>query len=439
MAGNDDFDGGAGTDTAGFKDVSTDFTFSTVNGVTQVKHRDNLESTWDGNDKYTSVERLEFADKTVFLVPNKAPNAAPNTAVSVTEDATPNTVTGDVLLATEDSEGDAVKVDADFVGVRELQHGTLSLSADGTFTYTLDNGNAAVNALNNGGTLKESFAFKVSDYLSSGVEIGTAASASTLDITISGSTDVTLASAVLRPSKIGLLVDSSYHLIATTQDPPNQPQTSITNYADAERLPPGVIDGIPNQINTFTINSYNVLSASNGFSEGTGITTDYRDGVVSRIRHDTNIGRHHEQGMIEFDVSNLPATLQKADLTFTSMNGHQDSLNKLASFELHMYAGDNLITSADWNVNSGPAISASTIRNENGQHVLSLDHAAINQMIAAGVDYIGVHMKALNDTNTVQHIDDVRPGSSYTYEGHYDMNYSGVQLTAPTLSLDYVL
>ena len=76
---------------------------------------------------------------------------------TVTEDASPNTATGNVL--TNDTGGvgtrtvTAVGGVAGNVGVNvNSQFGTFRINADGSFTYTLDNSNATVNALNTGST-----------------------------------------------------------------------------------------------------------------------------------------------------------------------------------------------------------------------------------------------------------------------------------------------
>ncbi len=111
-AGNDDFDGGSGTDIAAYKDVFADFTISVVNGVTQVKHRDNQETTWDGNDKLTNVERLQFADRIVLLANDLGPVANGDTA-STAEDAAlvfDGTPGKNLLSNDTDADGDALKV-----------------------------------------------------------------------------------------------------------------------------------------------------------------------------------------------------------------------------------------------------------------------------------------------------------------------------------------
>ncbi|RWS45331.1 hypothetical protein CKA55_13415, partial [Arcobacter suis] len=61
-------------------------------------------------------------------------------------------------------------------------YGTVTLNADGTYSYTLDNTNPTVNALNDGDTLTETFTYTVQD------GDGTTSQTEVV-ITINGSTD----------------------------------------------------------------------------------------------------------------------------------------------------------------------------------------------------------------------------------------------------------
>ncbi|WP_081880991.1 VCBS domain-containing protein [Methylotenera sp. L2L1] len=63
-----------------------------------------------------------------------------------------------------------------------LTYGSLVLNSDGTYSYTLNNANPAVNALNNGQTLIDSYTYTLTD------GDGTTTTA-VLNITINGNTD----------------------------------------------------------------------------------------------------------------------------------------------------------------------------------------------------------------------------------------------------------
>ncbi|PVY71042.1 putative secreted protein (type I secretion substrate) [Cupriavidus alkaliphilus] len=116
---------------------------------------------------------------------NHAPAAAADTS-AIGEDNHPNPVTGNVLA--NDSDVDAGNVLAvaspgTYVG----QYGTLQINADGSYSYTLDNGNPLVQSLRLGDHVEESFGYSVTD--------GQAAAASTLSIRINGANDVATISA----------------------------------------------------------------------------------------------------------------------------------------------------------------------------------------------------------------------------------------------------
>jgi VCBS repeat-containing protein len=63
-------------------------------------------------------------------------------------------------------------------------YGSLVLNADGSYTYTLNASNAAVNGLDDGETLTDTFNYTASD--------GTTTASSTLAITIFGTNDAPL-------------------------------------------------------------------------------------------------------------------------------------------------------------------------------------------------------------------------------------------------------
>ena len=65
-------------------------------------------------------------------------------------------------------------------------YGSVTLNADGSYSYVIDNTNATVEALNVGGTLTDSFSYQVSDGQ------GGVASA-TLTVTIHGTDDAPVA------------------------------------------------------------------------------------------------------------------------------------------------------------------------------------------------------------------------------------------------------
>ncbi|MBT2323454.1 DUF4347 domain-containing protein [Variovorax paradoxus] len=125
------------------------------------------------------------------LIVDDVPLAASD-ANSIGEDATPNTVSGD--LKGNDRNGadnaNGVPVSAVSFGATAgtlgsplaTAYGSIVVNANGTYTYTLDNNNATVNALTDGQVLTESVSYTIVD---ADGDLSTA----TLTITINGSTD----------------------------------------------------------------------------------------------------------------------------------------------------------------------------------------------------------------------------------------------------------
>ena len=130
------------------------------------------------------------ADTFLWTVTNPGPTATDN-AGEVTEDTQLTTV-GNVI-SDDDGNGTDADPDLDNLTVNAVTvngtHGTLQVNPDGTYTYTLDNNDPAVQGLDIGETLTESFSYTVSD------GEGGVASANIV-ITINGTNDAPIPSAV---------------------------------------------------------------------------------------------------------------------------------------------------------------------------------------------------------------------------------------------------
>ncbi|MES2248006.1 MAG: VCBS domain-containing protein [Pseudomonadota bacterium] len=106
------------------------------------------------------------------LIINDTPQATDDTA-AITEDAVPDTVSGNVKANDRDGadNGNGVPVTgvsfggaAGTVGVSlTTTYGAIVLNADGSYTYTLDNDNAAVNALKTNEQLTETVRYTITD------------------------------------------------------------------------------------------------------------------------------------------------------------------------------------------------------------------------------------------------------------------------------------
>jgi VCBS repeat-containing protein len=107
---------------------------------------------------------------------NDAASITGDVSGAVREDATPNTVSGNLDSSDIDNADDAFQAVAAGAATAN-QYGTYAVNAAGVWTYTLDNANPAVDALTNGHTLTDSFTVLSED--------GTA---QTVNITINGNT-----------------------------------------------------------------------------------------------------------------------------------------------------------------------------------------------------------------------------------------------------------
>ena len=196
--GDDVLHGGAGVDTAVFGGTLADHTITTnADGSVTVT---DLRAGGDGSDRLDGIEFLRFgtATYTVDGVAVAAPTAVNDTVVGLVEatafapgiaSATGNVLADDVVTA-----GPAV-VSAAHAGtagafvavgattVLDGVYGTLTISADGSYTYALDDTRAATDALTTGEVAVDTFTYRLTDVLGLSAE-------ARIDVSIGGADDV---------------------------------------------------------------------------------------------------------------------------------------------------------------------------------------------------------------------------------------------------------
>ena len=106
---------------------------------------------------------------------------AANQAGTVTEDGT-LVASGSVLTGAQSHSSGTLRVQPASVGTFALTFGTLVIAANGIYTYTLNNNAAALDALDSGQTVTDTFNFTLDDS-------GTAQSSATLTITVNGANE----------------------------------------------------------------------------------------------------------------------------------------------------------------------------------------------------------------------------------------------------------
>ncbi|PNK61440.1 hypothetical protein A6J60_011580 [Psychrobacter sp. FDAARGOS_221] len=231
---------------------------------------DNIEIVvTDSNDK-TGTDSLDIA------ITDSAP-VAKDDSNSVDEDATDNTATGNVIdndVFGADGQGTpAVTPIAD----QALEYGTITINEDGTYTYTLDNTNDAVNALNDDETLTDTVEYTITD----GDGDTTTAK---LTITINGRTDEA-PQVVIPPNE------------PTDPAPvdPTDPDTPVNEGNPATPENPNgagdktVYEGDGPVEGSFTINKDPAATITNIKVGGTDIPVD-KDGNITETTIDTGKG-----------------------------------------------------------------------------------------------------------------------------------------------------
>lgn len=134
-------------------------------------------------DDGTAWDRAAIEER---ILRNQPPVLGTDSA-SVKEDSLTQ-VSGNLLANDADPDGRALRVTTD--GEATGQYGTVSIDADGFFTYSLANGAASVQSLGEGEAEADTFSYTATD----DDPVGAASSSSTLTVTVFGSNDLPVVS-----------------------------------------------------------------------------------------------------------------------------------------------------------------------------------------------------------------------------------------------------
>jgi VCBS repeat-containing protein len=155
-AGDDLIDGLSGFDTAYYSGAIGEYSFFSAAGYLHILHQGGAGA--DGHDRVIRVERLVFADRIINIGSGQNAPIAGDDHVFIDEDAgTYASGAGGVLANDFDFDGDALTVTA---GTFTGTYGTLTLNANGTYSYTV---NASAQGLDDGENVTDSFNYTVSD------------------------------------------------------------------------------------------------------------------------------------------------------------------------------------------------------------------------------------------------------------------------------------
>ena len=151
----------------------------TLNNANPLVNALNVGGTLSDSFTVTSADGTQQIVSVMINGANDAAVISGTSSGSVTEDAVPNTVIGDLNSTDVDGTGDAWTAVATATASAN-NYGIYTIDATGHWSYALNNANPTVNALNNGQLLGDSFTVATAD--------GTP---TTVAITITGHTDVT--------------------------------------------------------------------------------------------------------------------------------------------------------------------------------------------------------------------------------------------------------
>lgn len=232
---------------------------------------------------------------------------------SITEDAVPNTVMGNVFMNDSDVETDPLTVtnDAVFVGL----YGSLDLAANGDITYMLDNGNATVDALNVGDMVTDTFPYTISD------GNGGMASAN-VNVEINGANDAPIANddSTYQITQGGILIISTVAtgLLGNDSDVDNDPLTELT----VTQVGPD-----PANATSFTLNADGTFTYEHDGVGTTDVTFQYmaNDGLadsnIATVTIQVLVGPAANDDLYSIPMPNTTVTVIALNGVITATNG----------------------------------------------------------------------------------------------------------------------
>ncbi|MFO1171323.1 MAG: VCBS domain-containing protein [Hyphomicrobiaceae bacterium] len=231
-------------------------------------------------------------------------------AGAITEDAAPNSVTGNLDLTDVDNPADTFQA---VTAPASTTYGTYTVTADGVWTYTLDNGNVTVDALNVGEHLTDTFTVLAQD--------GTA---QLVTITIQGANDAAVitgaASGAITEDAAPNTVTGSLHL--TDVDNPSDTFQAVST-PTASALGYGTYTVTAAGLWTYSLNNANtVVNALNTSSPPLtdSFTVIAQDGTPQTVT--VTINGHNDVAIIFGDIAGLvdedaASTIATGDLQST--------------------------------------------------------------------------------------------------------------------------
>ncbi len=130
-AGSDILDGGSGTDTAVYGGNVADYAISNSNGSITITDTNATDGD-DGTDSLTNIETLSFVDGDISVV--DLPDAYDGTV------SLPSGATASGQLSATDAQDDAASLALSYAVASQAAHGTVTVNADGSYSYQADAG-----------------------------------------------------------------------------------------------------------------------------------------------------------------------------------------------------------------------------------------------------------------------------------------------------------
>jgi len=301
------------------------YTYTLNNGNAAVQGLDDGETLTD-TFTYAASDGTTSTNATLTITifgSNDAPTVAADT--NWAKEESNQTASGNVLQTiahtgapsgsfsdAADSDVDVEPLTASLVSSGAGSFGSLVLNSNGSYTYTLNNGNAAVQGLDEGETLTDTFTYAASD--------GTTSSNATLTITIFGSNDVpeikVKTSEIFASGAEGTVNEAA---LANGSNPSSNAEFVNGSFQVSDT--DGVDDLQSVTINGQTVAIGNLVGATFNGSAGTMTVTSYSGGIANftyELKHAvTDVANQVETDVFTLTVSDGTSNSAPANVTIT--------------------------------------------------------------------------------------------------------------------------
>ncbi|BAY78897.1 hypothetical protein NIES25_53760 (plasmid) [Nostoc linckia NIES-25] len=246
-------------------------------------------------------------------------------------------------------------------------YGALTLNSDGTYTYIVDNDNAAVQALNGANTLTDTFNYTVRNASNSGTDIAT------LTVTINGANDIPTLTPIDPVSLIDTDANDTFNTIAGTLDGTDPDAGTTLTYG----IQGGTLNsGIATYNGNYGILSLNTLTGGYTYTPNSTAINGLKEDAIDYFNFTVSDGNSKDFSGISllsdnFEISSFFSLQDRYDPNY-KLSGRQSGPLALTNWVASYYGATNNRGNYTL-IDTGTAALDRNFNNANSQGNLQID------------------------------------------------------------------